>query len=515
MPSQGRTSSSKTPQTTVAGCRRRCLPMFWFSSPERRSSAGRVDRPAGGDHGPRPHRHPVTVGGARLHPPRGSALDDHLLRAGVDEDARAGRVRVCEPCLHRGLLGAEPAAVTAVAALLPLLAASHVARHEVRVPSELGQAALQHLLARGRRVVLLVHAQSLADRVEARAVLLRRERRHAVRGPFLAHVVGGPERGRVVDRGTAAETAACQQADALVVRRGAPAVHVHAAVALQLAAVEVLVVVVAARFEHDHVEAGRSQHPGGGSPARSRAHHADVALERGVAVDVQRPQRLGRRLRILAEGPGVPDRVPDGAAIAVRARDHVVEQQRGLSQRLKGGPALRHAAVTPVQQHPFAPLRRQLGEAGQPTPAERGQQVGVPQRQQLGDLLPLGLTRVHRDGFPHHRRDAHAGRAGGAVGAGRERVANGVQGAQLLLVQLHRAILIGVRRAQFAVRLTNRLTATAYGALLLSQSGHAPRSTTSCSSTVCANRRDRRSIASSSAGSSNEDTLPQRSHTTW
>ena len=170
---------------------------------------GRVDRAAGGDDGPRPHRDAVTRRRARLHPAARAALDDHPLGAGVDEDARAGGVRVREPGLHRGLLRAEPAAVAAVAAVLALVAAAHVARHRSRRASRARVRPRCSTCSRADgRVVLLVHAEALADRVEARAVLVGREGGHAVRGPLLAHVVGSAERGRVVDRRAAAEAAA-------------------------------------------------------------------------------------------------------------------------------------------------------------------------------------------------------------------------------------------------------------------------------------------------------------------
>ena len=280
-----------------------------------------LDRAAGRDHRPRPHRDPVPVGGARLArrvraPPSTSTFSARVL----DEDARAGRVRVGEPCLHRGLLGAEPAAVAAVAAVLPLLAAAHVARHRSPTchPSSVRPRCSTCSRAEGALCSWFTPRRSqTASRL--RAVLVRRECRHAVRGPLLAHVVGRPERGRVVDGRAAAEAAARQQADALVVRRGAPAVHVHAAVALELAAVEVLVVVVAARLEHDHVEAGRRQHAGRRAAARSRARprrRRTRASCRGRRPAVAAPSAA--RSRIRAERARVADRVPHGAAIAVR-----------------------------------------------------------------------------------------------------------------------------------------------------------------------------------------------------
>ena len=71
--------------------------------------------------------------------------------------------------------------------------------------------------------MLEVDAEALDHGVEASRVLLGGERRHAVAGPLLAHLVGRAERGRVVDDGAAAEARAGEQPDALVVAGlGAP-----------------------------------------------------------------------------------------------------------------------------------------------------------------------------------------------------------------------------------------------------------------------------------------------------
>ena len=74
----------------------------------------------------------------------------------------------------------------------------------------------------------------------------------------------------------------------------------------------------------------------------------------------------------------VADRVPHRAAAAVRAGDHVVEEQRALAQRLERGAALRQAAVAPRQQHLLAALRRAAAEALEAAAADRGQQRACP-----------------------------------------------------------------------------------------------------------------------------------------
>ena len=82
------------------------------------------------------------------------------------------------------------------------------------------------------------------------------------------------------------------------------AVSVHAREALELAAVEVGVVVVAARLEHDHVEARRGQHGRRRAAAGARADDADVAVELGVALTSSGVERLGRRVGRAPSGPG-------------------------------------------------------------------------------------------------------------------------------------------------------------------------------------------------------------------
>ena len=108
----------RRPRPPLTGCRRRCLPMFRFSSPERRSSAGVWIAPAGGDHGRAPAPSPgdrrrcAPRPRARPRPRRSPSPTRVLTRMRAP-----AVVRVCEPCLDGGLLGAEPAAVSRSAAV--------------------------------------------------------------------------------------------------------------------------------------------------------------------------------------------------------------------------------------------------------------------------------------------------------------------------------------------------------------------------------------------------------------
>src|SRR4051794_29889960 len=101
-----------------------------------------------------------------LHPARASGFNADAAGDRLHQHTRPGRVGAGEPGLDGRLLRAETAAISAVAAVLALVAAADVARHRVDVPAEIGEAALQDLLAMRRRVVLLVHAEPLADSVE-------------------------------------------------------------------------------------------------------------------------------------------------------------------------------------------------------------------------------------------------------------------------------------------------------------------------------------------------------------
>ena len=245
-----------------------------------------VQRATGAHHRARPHRDLVSVGSARLDAGGPAAVRGHALGARLHQHPRAGLVRVLEPGLERGLLGAELAAVVAEAADL-LGAAAHVALHHLPLPAELVEPGADRLVAPAGHAVLGVHADALPDRVEALVELGARHRTHAVlAGPLLAHAVRGAERVGVVHERGAAQALRGQQAHAAVGARHAAAVEVEPVEARQLGAVEVLLGEVAARLHHQHVEARLREHGRGGTAARARAHHHHVAVERGGAAQL-------------------------------------------------------------------------------------------------------------------------------------------------------------------------------------------------------------------------------------
>jgi hypothetical protein len=309
------------------------------------------------------------------------------------------------------------------------------ARHRVDVPAELHASLLEFLVASRGIVVLLIDPEALADGVEAFGVSLGRERGDALSGPFLAHVLGSAERGRVVDDRAATEARTGDQADALVVRRGGSS-HVEAGERPVLAAVEVLVVIVVARFEHDHVETCPSQHASGGAATGARADDHDVAAQLAVAQHRGQGQRLRRRAHQLPKWAVVADRVPGGIATAVAPGDDVVEEQRGLAQRLEDRPALRQAGVGPGPKHALALLARHRAEAAPAARAERTEQRRVPQREQAGELLLLGLaTRV--DGGEYRLGNSELAGSRKPIPVGAERLADLLERLALTGRELH------------------------------------------------------------------------------
>ena len=121
VPSQGRTSSSKMPQVISTGWSSRFLPTAGPSMPERSMIAGVWIPPAASATARARTVTSWPSSGAR--PRRRAALPSSIrtrVDGGVHEDARAVVVGVLEPGLHRGLLGADLAAVVAEAADLLL-----------------------------------------------------------------------------------------------------------------------------------------------------------------------------------------------------------------------------------------------------------------------------------------------------------------------------------------------------------------------------------------------------------
>jgi hypothetical protein len=122
-------------------------------------------------------------------------------------------------------------------------------------------------------------------------------------------------------------------------RRPAAPVRVHVGRDLELR--EVRVVEVAARLEHDDLQAALGQLAGHHAATGARADDAHVGLEHGVVVRHQRSQRLvvGRRR---AHRAGVAEGRP-ARVVALLVGQAVVEVERQRGERAhSGGRVLAH-----------------------------------------------------------------------------------------------------------------------------------------------------------------------------
>ena len=175
-----------------------------------------VDRPCAHGDGAGTDGQLVPAGRRRLDAPRLAVLDQDLLDGGVDDDPGSGVVGVLQPGLHGGLLRADRAAVVALAA--DVLGAAHgVPLHHLGVPAELREAGPEgEVAARGRAAlgVDVIRSQT-ASRLSSKSLPAQSSRPkrscHSRRTWS-----GGRKHEGVVDDRAAAQTAAREQAHALV-----------------------------------------------------------------------------------------------------------------------------------------------------------------------------------------------------------------------------------------------------------------------------------------------------------
>ena len=384
----------------------------------------RVDRSCAHGDGAGADRQPVPGGRGRLDALCLAVLDHDLADGGVHDDPRAGVVRVLQPGLEGGLLRAGRAAVVALAADV-LRAADRVPLHHLGVPAELGEARSEgKVTARGRAVVG-VDPDPVPDRVEAVVEVRARPIVEAeALLPLPAHVVGRPEAPGVVDGGAAAEAGAGEQPDAPVGGRDTAAAEVQPRVPAQLGAVEVLLAVVPTRLDDDDVEAGRGQDPGGRAAARARPDDDDVALELGVAGDLQRRDRLRRRVREHPVRAGVAERRIDRVRALALPGERVVEDERQLAQRLERGALHDVGRVAPREQVALALLLRPGGEGG------------IPALDQPGEPAACVSARVAPHHVEDHVVDVQVGRRRQPVRPRNEGVADRAEARACVVAQL-------------------------------------------------------------------------------
>ena len=331
------------------------------SRPERRSSAGVWIAPAGA----RPRPAPAPSPGARRRcAPRRRAprrpRSAPCRRGVLDEDPRAGVVGVLRARSSPSTAWRRAGSRSGRAGRPPRVAAAHVARHRRPSASRASSSPARMHLRRARTGCCAPALTPIRSQTASR-LLRRSPRREAgdavAPRPLRAHVVGRAERGRVVDDRAAAE-ARCRRAGRRSGRRsprrrrsGTGARSRDSSAPSKSSSL-----VVAAGLEHDHVEPGlrraRPRPCRRRRPSRRRTtsqSSVGVARRRRAASIVLRRRVLGR-----PERARVADRVPDRVAVAVRAGQAVVDEQRALAQRLEGGAPLGQAAVAPGQQHALA-----------------------------------------------------------------------------------------------------------------------------------------------------------------
>src|SRR5712664_3256540 len=203
-----------------------------------------VEGAASADDGFAANTHAVAPIRTRFYARRRTRLDSNAQGARLNDESSAMLLRIHEPRFCRRLLGAESAAITAVTANFPLVAASHIAGHGIDVPSQGAQAAIQNLFAVRDPIVIAIDVQSFAHRVEASRVFLAREPRHSRRGPFRSNVVGRSKRSAVINDGRPAEAFTGKQADAVIGGGGETRLTVKPLKTAKLGAVEIFVIVI-------------------------------------------------------------------------------------------------------------------------------------------------------------------------------------------------------------------------------------------------------------------------------
>ena len=182
MPSHGRISSSKTPQTAVAGCSRRCCRRSGCEAGAQQQRR-RLDRAAGGDD--RARRAPSTRCPRPCAPRRRAPRRSRRARARAraDDDPRAGAGGVGEPGLHASTAWRRAGSRSRSSRRRrPGRSRARCAASRRRASRARSSPRRHQLVAPRGAVVVLVDAEPLADGVEARLVA-----RSRTREPSAAH----------------------------------------------------------------------------------------------------------------------------------------------------------------------------------------------------------------------------------------------------------------------------------------------------------------------------------------
>ncbi len=183
--------------------------------PRTPQEGGSVDGTGRHHHGSRPNGHLVAIGGPGLDTLGPALLDGYSLGTGAHQDASPSPPCVGQPRLGGRLLGSGQAAERAVPAHR-LVAAPHVARHEVDVPPEVLQAPLHHLLPPRGPAAIGRDAEAVPHGVQAAGVVVRGHGVDPVPRPLRPDLVGGAEAGGEVDDRPTAQARPGVQPNALV-----------------------------------------------------------------------------------------------------------------------------------------------------------------------------------------------------------------------------------------------------------------------------------------------------------
>ena len=327
-----------------------------------------------------------------LHPDGTTALQHDAAGLCLDDDAGAAVERVLEVRDERGSFRTAPTPHAAVAALVVLRAAAHVARQQVVMPPQPLEPADQGAVATARRGVSGVDLDAAGHRIERPGVLRGGEVRQAVLArPFLPHPLGGVEARRVIHHGAPAQTTPLQDDEAEIVRAPQPPRVVQAFQRVGLAVAEVGFVGVAPLLEHDHALAGGRELAGHDAAARARADDDHVAVECRGAGDGKEPDGL-RLLAGWRDRAGVTQAGPRRVR-AGRVRGRVGQDGGEALERLERFPLERQPAGGPAVQVAFALARREAGEGARDAAQDEIRHAAVEQPEESPELRPIGRPR--------------------------------------------------------------------------------------------------------------------------
>ncbi len=235
--------------------------------------------------------------------------------------------------------------------------------------------------------------------------------------PLVAHRCGGREARRVVDDGTAAQCRALQHHETEIARREQSPRIVQPREPVALVLREIGFVVITTFFENHDVLASSGQLGRHDGAAGARPDDHDIARERRVARDRERPDRF-RGWRRRTEWTRIADRPGRAGRRVVRHGDEPL-------QRLKCLAARRQRAGRPAAEIPLPLCRRHRAERAENTGDEQVHHTALEQPEQQLELRAVGRAGQHGDMAGDPRRQVRLVRA-----AAHQRGGDGPEGGQ-------------------------------------------------------------------------------------